>query len=216
MKRFVLTAAVALGVASAIYSCNNGKYDALPEVDYGSGQNHLGDDSTKPRVYLGSVEAIINNKKHILAPAFCYQDEDGVMRLVARIKDDNLLRRTLRISYNKFEGKRVDTINAATIDPQIALIMVDTGKFDIAGRQLYKTYTANTGENFGHAVVDIQGVEGGHLHGQMYGKLYKFLPGATGSPRHDINDTMSFELSFFYFKKVGFPVPGEYKKYLEN
>lgn len=216
MRKFLVTSAIAVAAVTAIYSCNNGKYDARPDIDYSSGANHLGSDSTGPQVFLGTVEAVINNKQFTLTPAFVYQDGDGVTHLVAQIKNDDLLQRTLRISYTSFQGKRIDTVNAMTSDPVVSMTMVDTGKRDVAGRQLYRTYTANTGSNVGYAAVNIMGNAGGNLHGEMSAKLYRLNLAIGGTPPVYLNDTMSFELSHFYFQKVPFPLTGGYKKVAEQ
>jgi hypothetical protein len=213
MRKLLIGSALTIMIATA---CNNGKYDAQPDVDYSAGLNHLTGDSTGAKVYLGSMEGVLNDKHTIFSPAFCYQDDQGIMTLVARIKDDTILRRTIYITYGQFEGKRIDTIDALTGDPVISLKMVDVGNFDIAGRQLYKYYTANTGENFGYATINIEGNEGGNLRGFFFGQLYKFLPEATESPKYDRNDVMDFELTNFYFKKVPFPLTGSYLKIIQG
>lgn len=217
MRKFLIGSALTIMTATALFSCNNGKYDALPDVDNSAGLNHLIDDSLGVKVFLGTMEGPLNDKHTVFSPAFCYQDDKGIMHLVARIKDDTVLRRTLRITYKTFEGKRVDEINSDAMEPMIEMIMVDVGKFDMYGRQIYKRYTVNTGEGFGYGKVDIQGVEGGHLRGYLFGQLYKQIPKApVGQPQYDRNEFMDFELTNFYFEKVPFPVTGAYKKYLQN
>lgn len=217
MRKFLIGSALTIMTATALFSCNNGKYDALPDVDNSAGLNHLIDDSLGVKVFLGTMEGPLNDKHTVFSPAFCYQDDKGVMHLVARIKDDTVLRRTLRITYYKFEGKRIDTINAQTADPIIQLTMVDPGKFDMYGRQIFKTYTANTQEKFGYATINIQGNEGGNLRGFLFGQLYRKIPNApVGEPQYDEKEFLDFELTNFYFEKVPFPVTGAYKKYLQN
>lgn len=210
MRKLLIASALTIASAMAIISCNNGPYDAHPDTDYSSGLNPASPDSGGVNVYLGSMEARINNKKLLLAPAFYYEDTLGFTRIIARVKNDSIFHRTLRITFSKFDGKKEYSVTADTTNPNVSFVMLDTSRLDLAGRKVYKTYTANTNEALGYATVNVQGNEGGHLRGYFFGKLYRILP----EKKYD--DTISIEFSPFYFEKVAFPVPAQYIQYLYN
>lgn len=211
MKKFLIGTALILGAAVALYSCNNGPYDAHPDTDYSSGLNPL-DPNSGANVYLGSIESRINNKKLLFAPAFYYVDTNSVTHFVARVKDDSIFHRTLRISFADGTFNGVDTyyVTADTFMPQINFVMLDTSRVDLAGRKIYKTYTANTAKGVGYSTFNIIGNEGGNMRGYMFGKFYRILP------EENFEDTISMEFSNFYFEKINFPVPAEYIQYLYN
>lgn len=211
MKKLLVGTALILVAAAALYSCNNGPYDAHPDNDYGTGLNPL-DPESGANVYLGSIESRINDKKMLFAPAFYYVDTNSVTHFVARVKNDSIFHRTLRISFADGAFNGVDTyrVNADTMNPVVNFVMLDTSRVDLAGRKIYKTYTANTGDGFGYAMFNILGNEGGHMRGYMFGNFYRV------QPEKNFNDTISMEFSNFYFEKVNFPVPAEYVQYLFN
>lgn len=211
MKKFLIGTALILGAAVALYSCNNGPYDAHPDADYGSGLNPVNPTSGVD-VYLGSIEGRVNDKKMLFAPAFYYVDTNNLTHFVARVKDDSIFHRTLRITFGEGYFNGVDTyyVTADTFNPQVNFVMLDTSQVDLAGRKIYKTYTANTNEGWGYSTFNIIGNEGGNMRGYLFGKLYRVLP------EKNFNDTISIEYSNFYFRKVNFPVPAEYVQYLFN
>ncbi|HEY9178297.1 MAG TPA: hypothetical protein VIN07_11420 [Flavipsychrobacter sp.] len=211
MKKLLVGTALILVAATALYSCNNGPYDAHPDNDYSTGLNPL-DPESGANVYLGSIESTVNDKKLLFAPAFYYVDTNSVTHFVARVKDDSIFHRTLRISFSDGAFKGVDTyrVNADTKEPIVNFVMLDTSRVDLAGRKIYKTYTANTQDGFGYATFNVLGSEGGHARGYMFGKFYRT------KPEKNFNDTISMEFSNFYFEKVNFPVPAEYVQYLFN
>jgi hypothetical protein len=210
MKKLVIAFALISVVCTAIFSCNNGPYDAHPDADLGSALNPLSPDSGGTSVYLGSMEATINDKKLLFAPAFYFTDSVGIVRMIARVKNDSIFHRTLRISFATMPTKKTYEVHADTIDPQVSLVMLDTSRVDLAGRKIYKTYKANTNDGVGYSVVHIAGDEGGNLRGHYFGKLHRTLP------EKQYGDTLNISFSPFYFKKVPFPVPGEYIEYLMN
>lgn len=208
MKKVIVVSALFAAVCTTIFSCNNGPYDANPDIDLGSALNPLSGDTAGTNVYIGSMEGRVNNKATIFAPAFYYADSLGIVRIVARIKNDSVFHRTLRISFAAQPEKKTYDVSADTANPVVNFVMLDTSRVDLAGRKIYKTYTANTADGVGYTQIKFTGDEGGHLRGYMFGKLYHFLP------EKKFSDTISIEFSNFYFRKVNFPVPAEYKEYL--
>ena len=194
----------------AIFSCNNGPYDAQPQVDNGSGLNPLSPDSGGVSVYLGSMEGTVNNKKLVFAPAFYYVDESGFTQIIARVKDDSLFHRTLRVTFFNFAGKNEYNVTADTINPRFNFVKLDTSRVDLAGRKIYNTYTANTADAVGYATINVTGDEGGNYRGYLFGRLHRIMP------EKQLADTVSIEYTEFYFKKVAFPLPAEYIQYLYN
>jgi len=210
MRKLLIASALTFVATMALFACNNGAYDAHPDNDYSAGLNPISPDSGGVSVYLGSMEAVINNKKLLFAPAFYYIDTVGIYHLVARVKYDSIFNRTLRITFAKYDGKKEYPVSADTTNPNVSFVMLDTSRVDLAGRKIFKTYTANTNDGVGYAMVNIKGDEGGHLRGHFFGKLHRFLP------EKKYEDTLNIELSPFYFEKVGFPVPAQYIPYLFN
>lgn len=211
MKKLLVGTALILVAAAALYSCNNGPYDAHPDNDYSAALNPL-DPTSGANVYLGSIESRINDKSLLFAPAFYYVDTNAVTHFVARVKNDSIFRRTIRISFADGFFNGVDTYNvtADTFMPVVNFVMLDTSRVDLAGRKIFKTYTANTHDGFGYAMFNVVGNEGGNMRGYMYGKFYRVMP------EKNFNDTISMEFSNFYFEKINFPVPPEYVQYLYN
>lgn len=210
MRKLFLASALIAVAGITLYSCSNGAYDAHPDTDYNAAQNHIDADSGEVQVYLGSMEATVNNKRLNFAPAFYFIDTNGFYNLIARVIDDTVFHRTLRIQFTVFEGPRMYDVNAGTPTPIVNFVMLDTSRVDLAGRKIYKTYTANTNESVGYAGINIEGEEGGNLRGSFYGKMYRVMP------EKQYQDTIRFDYSPFYFEKVPFPVPDEYAEYLYN
>lgn len=205
MKKLVLAFALILAAGVGIVSCNNGPYDAQPDVDYGSAQNPLSPDSGTAQVYLGSMEAVINSRSLVFSPAIHFIDSVEGYNFIARVKDDSIFRRTLRMRILPYEGAKTYDESADTFSQlQVSFTMLDTSRVDLAGRDIFKTYTASYSQGLGYAIVNIEGEEGGHIRGNLNCKLHR------SSPEEVIEDTISFQSSNFYFEKVPFPVPGDY------
>lgn len=211
MKKLLVGTALIFVATVALYSCNNGPYDAHPDVDYSAGLNPT-NPSSGTDVFLGSIEARVNDKKLLFAPAFFYVDDNNFTHFVARVKNDSIFHRTLRISFGEDAYKGVDTykVDADVVYPQVNFVMLDTSRVDLAGRKIYKTYTANTNNGVGYTTFNVLGTEGGNARGYIFGKLYRILP------EKKFDDTISIEFSNFYFEKIAFPVPAEYVEYLHN
>lgn len=210
MKKLLLATAL-FGLAGlTLYSCNNGAYDANPDSDLSAALNPLDPDSGSVNIYLGSMETVLNNKKLVFAPAFYFIDTFGVYNLIARVKDDSIFHRTLRISFTSYQGVKDYNVTADTVNPQVNFVMLDTSRVDKAGRKIYKTYTANTNKSVGYASFNVVGDEGGNFRGNFYGRLHRVLP------EEQFEDTATFEFGPFYFKQVPFPVPAEYIEFLHN
>lgn len=211
MKKLLIASTLILGATLAMFSCNNGPYDAQPSVDNSSGLNPISGDTSGVSVFLGSLEGTVNNKKLLFAPAFYYTDENGYKQFVARVKDDSIFHRTLRMTFKGLDV--IDSpfrVNAETADPYVSFVMLDTSRVDLAGRKIYKTYAANTGDAVGYATIQFLGEEGDNYRGYMFGRYHRVLP------EKQLADTITMEYSQFYFRKVDFPVPDEYKEYLSN
>jgi hypothetical protein len=211
MKKLLVGTALILVAVAALYSCNNGPYDAHPDTDYSAGLNPL-DPKSGANVYLGSIDSRINNKKLLFAPAFYYVDTNAVTHFVARVKDDSIFHRTIRIAFPEGTFNAIDTyeVNADDVAPVVNFVMLDTSRVDLAGRKIYKTYTANTNDGVGYCMFNVLGNEGGNIRGYMFGKFYRTMP------EKNLQDTISMEFSNFYFEKINFPVPAEYIQYLHN
>lgn len=200
MKNVVLASVLILMASMTIFSCNNGAYDAHPDTDLSSALNPESPDSGGVNLYLGSMEGRVNSRKYVFTPAFYYIDDAGVYRFVARVKDDTLFNRTLRFSISNYNGVDTYKANADSQDPIMTFSMYDSMKRDPQGRRIVKTYTVNTNAGRGYTDIYIDGEEGGNMRGRMYGTLYLVQPTV------NLQDTISFGLTHFYFKKENFPL----------
>lgn len=211
MKKLILVFTLIAVASVAMYSCNNGAYDARPDSDLSAGLNPFEADSGEVSVYLGTMQATINHKKLIFSPAFYYTDEDGVTnKIIARVKDDSIFHRTLRITFPAYDGPKEYKVEPNTGNPIVNFVQLDTSRVDKAGRDIFNTYTANTNDGVGYGLVNITGDEGGHYRGFMYARMHRTMPDKNYA------DTIKMDYSEFYFEKVPFPVPEQYTKYLFN
>lgn len=209
MKKLLLAFTTILAAGIGIVSCNNGPYDAKPDVDLSGAQNPASSDSGTAQVYLGSLETVLNNKSLVFSPAFYFIDEMDTYHFIARVKDDSIFRRTLRIEINPYDGVRTYEVAVDTdIFLDVNFTMLDTSRVDLAGRDIFKTYSASYRDGFGYAIINFEGDEGGHIRGNLNCKLHR------SDPEKVLEDTVSMQFSPFYFEKVPFPVPGEYIDYL--
>ncbi len=207
MKKLLFAFALISTVGIGLYSCNNGAYDAHPDSDLSAALNPISSDSNGVTTYLGSMEAILDKKERLFAPAFYYQIENTYY-LVARVKDDSVLDRVLRVTFPDYGGAKEYIVHADTAQPIVTFSMIDTNRVDKAGRPIVNSYTANTQKGKGYATINIQGEEGGHLRGYFFGNLFKTLP------EEDLEKSVEFEYSAFYFEKIPFPIPDEYKPFV--
>lgn len=207
MKKLLFAFALTSVVCIGIYSCNNGAYDANPDTDHSAVLNPITGDSSGTSAYLGSMNAVLNNRKKLFEPAFYYKIDNSYY-LVARVQDDTTLERVIRITFADYGGPKEYIVNADTLIPNVTFEMIDTTRVDLAGRPIRNYYTANTNNSVGYATVNIEGEEGGHLRGYFFGNLYKT------EPEEDLNKVVNFEYSEFYFKQIPFPIPAEYKPFV--
>lgn len=211
MKKLLLVFTLITVASVAMYSCNNGAYDARPDTDLSAGLNPTDPDSGEVSVYLGTMHATINNKKVIFSPAFYYVEEDGVTnKLIARVKDDSIFHRTLRITFTSYDGVKEYEVTPSSANPIVNFVQLDTSRVDKAGRDIFNTYTVNTNDGFGYGSVNITGDEGGNYRGFFYARMHRI------QPEKEYADTVKFDYSEFYFEKQPFPLPENYVKYLFN
>lgn len=208
MKKLLIVSVLIAMTGISLYSCNNGPYDANPDVDLSGALNPLDPDSGSVPIYIGTMETVINSKKLYFSPAFYFIDTNGHYNLIARVLDDSVFRRTLRIKFEGYGGTGEYNVTSDTTNPIVDFTMVDTSRVDLAGRKIFKTYRANTGEGVGYFNIRIDGEEGGNLRGTLHGKLHRIAPEVM------LDDTISIANSPFFFELVPFPVSGEYLDYI--
>lgn len=200
MKKLVFATIFSFAAVAAVVSCNNGPYDAHPDTDLSSGLNPVKPDSGGVNVYLGTMEAFVNNRTTLFSPAFYYIDDEGKYNMVARVKDDTVFERTLRMKFfDKYNGVDSYRINVDSTYPAITFTMVDTSRVDGGGRKVYNSYGVIEPEDYGGAIVI--GEEGGNIRGTFYGRLSRFAPEELPS------DTVNISAGEFYFQKYPFPLP---------
>lgn len=199
MKKLLFAIVLSVAGVAAITSCNNGPYDAHPGEDLSSALNPEKPDSGGVNVYLGSMEAIVNNKTTLFHPAFYYLDEDGNYRMVARVKDDSVLDRTFRMAFGQYNGVDSYRVNVDEVYPTITFTQIDTTRVDGGGRKIYNAYTINTGNDAGEVV--ITGEEGGYIRGVVTARLSRFTPEQVAT------DTINIKSGEFYFRKYTLPLP---------
>lgn len=207
MKKLVNVSVFALAISMALYSCSNGPYDATPDEDNSAALNNT-NPNNGVNVYLGTIEATINNKRMLFSPAYYYLDTSANPRyqFVALAFKDSIFHRKLRIIFNeKPLLDSVYTITADTLNPVFSMTMVDTTRVDKAGRPIYKTYTANTANGVGYGQIEFKGEEGGNFRGNLYGNLFR------NQPEEKFSDSVEIKFSEFYFEKKSLPLPKGYE-----
>lgn len=196
MKKQFFLFSIALSAIVAMYSCNNGEYDANPDRDYSSAVNPLGNGDDTTAAHIGTMYAWLNSKQRDFHPAYSSVDENGITTLTAKVIDDTLFERTLKITFAEFKG-----VLSYNIPPEpgtsplitVTLTMVDTSRVDKAGRKIYKTYS--TTANGATAQLVIDGDEGGFYRGTLDAYMSRVLP------ETNVSDTMKIENGHFYFDK---------------
>ncbi|MCB9064319.1 MAG: hypothetical protein H6551_04170 [Chitinophagales bacterium] len=188
MKKHLISIAIVSVCAAALYSCNNGAYDATPDKDYSAALSPFVDGELEG-VQVGSMIGVLNGKTTYFSPAYGYEDTVGNKVLVARVKDDSIFDRRLMIVFTaeEYKGKLEYPIPGEKGSPIMNMTMIDTTRVDKAGRPIYKTLSATM------AKINIAGDEGGFYRGDMEGVMYRT------APEQNNNDSVKIEKCKFYF-----------------
>jgi uncharacterized lipoprotein NlpE involved in copper resistance len=162
MKKLVIAALLATG-SLALYSCNNGAYDADPKVS-GSPLNPLNPKESGVSVYLGTMRADLNGTTTLFSPAYYTVDESGAMNVIAFRVNDKDFRHTLRFSIYNFK-------NTKEFSYGVAYTYLDTSKHSVDSFFTYGTHTST-----GAFTLTMNGNEEGNLRGNFSGTLAKLKP----------------------------------------
>lgn len=197
MKKRLLQFTIALSTVVAVYSCNNGPYDAHPDTDYGSAVTPPVDGTDTSGAYINSMYARVNGKLLDFSPVYASIDENGILSFTAKVQNDPLFERTLRVVFTEYKGPILYAV--PTVDPDgthlidVYFTMVDTTRLDGGGRKVYKTYSTQAA--MGVAEVNVLGDEGGFYRGSIDAFMSRVTPEVM------VSDTLNISDGYFYCDK---------------
>jgi hypothetical protein len=181
MKKFVITALFAAGATLALYSCNNGAYDAEPGG--GSPLNPLNPAESGVTVYLGTMKASVNGTRTLFYPAYYTEDDQGVKSLIAFRENDPDFRHTLRFTITDMKSIKEFKYGGTYTH-------LDTSKHSVDS-----TITYGVKQGVGSLGFTLNGNEEGNLRGRFFGTMYKLLP------KENLKDSVVFADGEFYVPK---------------
>jgi uncharacterized lipoprotein NlpE involved in copper resistance len=162
MKKLVIAALLATG-SLALYSCNNGAYDADPN-NGGSPLNPLNPAESGVSVYLGTMKADLNGTPTLFSPAYYTVDESGAMNVIAYRVNDKIFQHILRLSIYNFK-------NTKEFSYGVSYTYLDTSKHSADSFFTYGTHSST-----GPFTLTMNGNEEGNLRGTFSGTLAKLKP----------------------------------------
>lgn len=181
MKKFVFTALLAAGASLALYSCNNGAYDAEPGG--GAPLNPLNPSQSGVHVYLGTMKANVNGTTTLFYPAYYGIDDQGTYHIVAFKEKDPDFMHTLRFTLTSFNS--IKSFKYSGIYTNL-----DTSKHSMDSIMTYEVTPTK-----GNLAFTIDGNEEGNLRGHFSGTLYKT------KPQENLNDVVIFTDGEYYIPK---------------
>ena len=181
MKKLVIAALLATG-SLAIFSCNNGAYDADPKIT-GSPLNPLNPTESGVTVFLGRMKANINGTPTLFAPAYYTVDESGAMNVIALRDNDKEFQHTLRFSIYNFK-------NTKEFSYGVTYTYRDTSKHSVDSIVTYGVHAAT-----GAFALTMTGNEEGNLRGHFSGTLARL------KPTENTSDIVKFEGGEYYVPK---------------
>lgn len=199
MKKLLVATLLVAGVSVALFSCNNGAYDAHPDKDLSSGKNPL-DPNSGVNVYLGTMEGHINRKKVSLFNAMHQTDTYNIRHIVGTVFNDPQLQRRLEIlvSNDAYQGPKMYAIGGEAFAWTFIFAVRDTTRLD---RKIEHLYIANTSTGKGNIDFNVVGDEGGNMRGTFKGTVFRSIlneDGVTPSGQFDMTDSVVFGGVEFY------------------
>jgi hypothetical protein len=178
MKKLVIAALLATG-SLALFSCNNGAYDAEPGS---GGLNPLNPSASGVSIYLGTMKADLNGTPTLFAPAYYVEDEFG-KGVIARRVNDPQFQHTLRFSIYGFK-------NTKEFSYSVMYTHLDTSKHSLDSFITYSTH-----QSTGAFTLTMNGNEDGNLRGNFSGNLAKL------KPVENLNDVIRITNGEYYVPK---------------
>lgn len=180
MKKLVIAALIATG-SLAIFSCNNGAYDADPNTT-GSPLNPLNPESGVS-VFLGRIKADLNGTPTLFSPAYYTVDESGAMNVIAFRENDKEFQHSLRFSIYNFKNTKEFSYN-------VSYRYLDTAKHSLDSFIYYSVHSST-----GPFEITMLGNEDGNLRGRFSGTLARL------KPVEKLNEVIKFENGEYYVPK---------------
>jgi hypothetical protein len=207
MKKLLVATLLIAGSSVALFSCNNGAYDADPKTDLSSGKNPL-DPGSGVNVYLGSMKGHVNRKVMTFHNAKYQIDTGGTRVIVANAIDDPELRRRFLITVPEVDYSNASVaytksfvIGGESYSWNFIYAVRDTTRKD---RNLDFLYISNTASGSGQVLFQVAGDEGGNMRGKFKGTVFKAIlneDGVTPSGQFDLSDSVVFNDVEFYIPK---------------
>ena len=167
MKKYFLYTLIAGLSAFGFTSCNNGDYDANPEIDNSNIANPI-NPGNQPGVMLNSMAAVQNGEWKGY-PLAIFMDTMGITQLVGIYMDGNWME-TLQFAFfaDKFTGAGVYRLNDTT---QFGL-SVNYLRGDATAQDEMENFTAGLG-NPGEFEIEFVDEGNNRFRGTFSGVLYK-------------------------------------------
>lgn len=209
MKKILVATFFLAASSLALWSCNNGDYDANPKKDQSKVKNPL-DPNSGVTVYIGSVEAVVNREKLLFINGE-YRNvivnlETGeiIKYITASVKDDEMFQRNFLITVPalNYEGPKFYDIGAGAFAWTFTYMVADTS---VKNRLVYKKYIANTATGKGIVNFTLAGDEDQNLRGKFNGVIYRSKlneDGVTPSGQFDMTDSVVINSAEFYIPLV--------------
>lgn len=180
MKKLVIAALIATG-SLALFSCNNGAYDADTKTG-GSPLNPLNPSESGVSVYLGTMKANINGTPTLFAPAYYVEDSFGKGVVGFRV-DDKQFQHTIRFSIYDFK-------NTKEFSYSVMYTYLDTSKHSLDSFFTYGPHSST-----GAFTLTMNGNEEGNLRGNFSGTLAKL------KPKENLQDVIKITNGEYYVPK---------------
>ncbi|RYE21884.1 MAG: hypothetical protein EOP51_14540 [Sphingobacteriales bacterium] len=182
MKNFLLAATLMAGTSLALFSCNNGAYDADPSNN-NPALNPL-DPKSGVTVYLGTMKAAINGTMTEYYPAYYVSPLENTFAITGKRGNDVFPGHTINIGITNFQNLkefnsdfRYQYKDTTIADTMVTVEYAPKGKFTIV----------------------MNGNESGNLRGTFAGTVYRAWPVA------NLKDSIVITKGEFYVPKKDLP-----------
>ena len=188
MKKLVSASLFIAAASLALWSCDNGKYDADPNKDNTGVLNPL-DTANNPVVQLGSIKGMLNGQTLLFSPAYFVVDTNGIRHVYAQVKDDSIYRRTIVMMEHDsvFRGKKVADISYVNFRYSVYDTVLKRNKY-------YWKNAATT-----DFIIMLNSDENKTMRGTINGPVFKQDPQPV-----NFNDSVSFKNVVFYIDERPF------------
>lgn len=167
MKKFLYSVFLFAITGLAFTSCNNGPYDANPDIDNSGIPNPL----IPGNVSLGTIRADINGTTRNFFPGFYISIDEDKIRSIGAMGDYGTdEQKTISFLFREYHGTGNYTMNSDALNGELNYITFTKTGSTIA------SYTSNTAiEGHGHANFNVEYSQNSRMLGTFDGVLYKLI-----------------------------------------